>query len=424
MRSIREILPLGMVGKRMLKQKEKIVVVGGGAAGLELVTRLGRDKRYDVTLVEPSSHHYWKPRLHEIAAGTFDDELDAVSYFQHASCNGYTYVQASMSGLERANKVIKLNHFSGTTQELKYDYLVIAVGAISNDFKTEGVSEHCLFLDSAGQAQKAWQEINPLLRASSQRKISIVGAGATGVELAAELAKVSAKLQRYRQEGSLEITLIEAAHRVLPAGPECMSKRVHEALVKQGINVRTGTRIQRAEEAKLVTSEDEVISADLQVWAAGIKCADWLSELDGLETNRINQLVVDQTLRTTNDNDIFVIGDSAECPQPDGSFVPPRAQAANQAAGHLAQQFKRLAKGKALQPFVFHDGGMLVAVGHDYAVGALMNDRVLLRGRFVRNLYDTIFRLHQRVLFSWGRVTALVVLKRLKCALNPYSKKI
>ena len=68
MRSIRKILPFGIVGKRMLKQKEKIVVVGGGAAGLELVTRLGRDKRYDVTLVEPSSHHYWKPRLHEIAA--------------------------------------------------------------------------------------------------------------------------------------------------------------------------------------------------------------------------------------------------------------------------------------------------------------------------------------------------------------------
>ena len=97
-----------------------------------------------------------------------------------------------------------------------------------------------------------------------------------------------------------------------------MSKRVHEALVKQGINVRTGTRIQRAEEAKLVTSEEEVISADLQVWAAGIKCADWLSELDGLETNRINQLIVEQTLRTTNDSDIFVIGDSAECPQSDG----------------------------------------------------------------------------------------------------------
>ena len=174
------------------------------------------------------------------------------------------------------------------------------------------MSEHCLFLDSAGQAQKAWQEINPLLRASSQRKISIVGAGATGVKLAGELAKVRTMLQRYPQEVSLEITLIEAADRVLPAGPECMSKRVHEALVKQGINVRTGTRIQRAEEAKLVTSEDEVISADLQVWAAGIKCADWLSQLDGLETNRINQLVVDQPLRTTNDNDIFVIGDIAD----------------------------------------------------------------------------------------------------------------
>lgn len=404
----------------------KIVVVGGGAAGLELVTRLGRsfgrNNNHEITLVEPSSHHYWKPRLHEIAAGTFDAELDAVSYLQHATCNGYQYVQAAMSGLDRATKTLRLCNNNGQESVLQYDYLVIAVGAVSNDFKTPGVSEHCLFLDSSEQAQLAWQQINPLLRAEGNHRISIVGAGATGVELAAELAKVSAKLQRYRHGAELDITLIEASDRVLPAGPECMSEKVQKALSKQGITVRTNTRIQRAEEGKLVTADGEVITADLQVWAAGIKCAEWLTQLDGLETNRLNQLKVDANLQSTLDSNIFVLGDSAECPQPDGSFVPPRAQAANQAACHLAQQFKRLLKGKSLKPFVFNDGGMVVAVGHDYAVGALMNDQLVLRGRFVRNLYDTIFRLHQRVLFGWGRVTALVLLKRIKCALNPYYK--
>ncbi|MCW8328902.1 NAD(P)/FAD-dependent oxidoreductase [Photobacterium sp. SDRW27] len=404
----------------------RIVVVGGGAAGLELVTRLGRSfghkSNHEVTLVEPSSHHYWKPRLHEIAAGTFDTELDAVSYLQHATCNGYQYVQAAMAGLDRETKTLLLRNNSGQESALQYDYLVIAVGAVSNDFKTPGVSKHCLFLDSSDQAQQAWQQINPLLRAEGNHRISIVGAGATGVELAAELAKVSAKLQRYRHGAELDITLIEASDRVLPAGPECMSGKVQKALLKQGITVRTNTRVQRAEEGKLVTAEGEIIAADLQVWAAGIKCAEWLTQLDGLETNRLNQLKVDANLQPTFDSNIFVLGDSAECPQPDGSFVPPRAQAANQAAGHLARQFKRLLKGKSLQPFIFNDGGMVVAVGHDYAVGVLMNDKLVLRGRFVRNLYDTIFRLHQRVLFGWGRVTALVLLKRIKCALNPYYK--
>ncbi|MGF1735927.1 NAD(P)/FAD-dependent oxidoreductase [Photobacterium satsumensis] len=404
----------------------KIVVVGGGAAGLELVTRLGRSlgrkAKHEIVLVEPSSHHYWKPRLHEIAAGTFDAELDAVSYLQHSACNDYQYIQASMAGLDRAAKTLQLRDTRGLEFLMQYDYLVIAVGAVSNDFKTPGVSEHCLFLDSSEQAQSAWQQINPLLSMEGKHRISIVGAGATGVELAAELAKVSDKLKRYRHGAELEITLIEASERVLPAGPACMSEKVQKALSKQGITVRTNTRVQRAEEGKLVTAEGESITADLQVWAAGIKCAEWLTQLDGLETNRLNQLKVDANLQSTLDSRIFVLGDSAECPQPDGSFVPPRAQAANQAAGHLAQQFKRLLKGKAMKPFIFNDGGMVIAVGHDYAVGALMNDKVVLKGRFVRNLYDTIFRLHQRVLFGWGRVTALVVLKRIKCALNPYYK--
>ncbi|WP_162064446.1 NAD(P)/FAD-dependent oxidoreductase [Vibrio taketomensis] len=404
----------------------KIVVVGGGAAGLELVTHLGksfaRNNQHQVVLVEPASHHYWKPRLHEIAAGTFDDELDAVSYLQHAYCNHYQYIQASMNSLDRQAKTIEIRDAQGELSQVEYDYLVIAVGAVSNDFKTQGVSEHCLFLDSASQAKQAWEQINPLLKTKGEHHISIVGAGATGVELAAELAKVSAKLERYREDTKLNISLIEAADRVLPAGPKSMSAKVESALEKLGVNVRTDLRIQRAQDGKLVTASGEIITSDLQIWAAGIKCADWLTQLDGLDTNRINQLKVDATLQTTRDDAIFVIGDSAECPQPDGSFVPPRAQAANQAAGHLAVQLKRLLKGKAIKPFVFHDGGMLVAIGHDYAVGTLMNNKLVLRGRLVRNLYDTIFRLHQRILFGWGRVTALVVLKRVKGSLNPFYK--
>lgn len=404
----------------------KIVVVGGGAAGLELVTRLGRSfgrrGQHDIVLIEPASHHYWKPRLHEIAAGTFDSELDAVSYLQHGYCNQYQTIQASMSRLDRQRKEIEVRDAQGQTSMVNYDYLVIAVGAVSNDFKTEGVSEHCLFLDSAQQAQQAWEQINPLLRAQGEHHISIVGAGATGVELAAELAKVNEKLNRYRHDANLKVTLIEASERILPAGPACMSEKVHNALVKNGVEIKTNTRVKRAENGKLIIANGEVINANLQLWAAGIKCASWLAQLDGLETNRLNQLKVNATLTTTVDDSIFVIGDSAECPQPGGSVVPPRAQAANQAAGHLATQIKRRLKGKEMKPFVFNDGGMVIAVGHNYAVGSLMNNKLILRGRLVRNLYDTIFRLHQRILFGWGRVTALVVLKRLKGTLNPFYK--
>ncbi|AGU97873.1 MULTISPECIES: NAD(P)/FAD-dependent oxidoreductase [Vibrio] len=401
------------------------VVVGGGAAGLEMVTRLASSfagkSGHTVTLVEPSSHHLWKPRLHEIAAGTFDNELDSVAFRLHAACHGYQYVQARMSGLDRANKTITVSAELSPEQTLKYDYLVIAVGAISNDFKIPGVSDHCLFLDSASQAEKAWEQMKQMLANGGAHRVSIVGAGATGVELGAEWAKVSKQLNRYQNDTQLSITLIEAADRVLPASADCMSEKVLKKLQKQGVNVRLNARVKRAEADRIVT-ENEVIPADLQIWAAGIRCPDWLANLDGLESNRINQLKVLPTLQTTLDESVFVIGDSAECPQEDGRVVPPRAQAANQAAAHLAKQFKRLVKGKELKPFVFKDGGMVVALGHDYAVGALMNDKVVLRGRYVRRLYDTIFRLHQRVIFGWFRVSALVVLKRVKGLLNPYYK--
>ena len=390
-----------------------------------MVTRLASSfagkSGHIVTLVEPSSHHLWKPRLHEIAAGTFDNELDSVAFRLHAACHGYQYVQARISGLDRANKTITVSAEFSPEQTLKYDYLVIAVGAISNDFKIPGVSEHCLFLDSASQAEKAWEQMKQMLANGGARRVSIAGAGATGVELAAEWAKVSKQLNRYQNDTQLSITLIEAADRVLPASADCMSEKVLKKLQKQGVNVRLNVRVQRVEADRIVT-ENEVIPADLQIWAAGIRCPDWLANLDGLESNRINQLKVLPTLQTTLDESVFVIGDSAECPQENGRVVPPRAQAANQAAAHLAKQFKRLVKGKELKPFVFKDGGMVVALGHDYAVGALMNDKVVLRGRYVRRLYDTIFRLHQRVIFGWFRVSALVVLKRVKGLLNPYYK--
>lgn len=401
------------------------VVIGGGAAGLELVTRLGKsfsgDKKHTVTLVEPSEHHLWKPRLHEIAVGSFDNELDAVSYVQHSVCNGYQFVQAGMTGLDRASKTVLLDREVNGSSILNYDYLVMAVGAVSNDFKIPGVREHCLFLDSSDQALLAWDKIKQMLQSRASQRVSIVGAGATGVELASELAKLNQQLSRYKMGGRLDVTLIEAADRVLPASPKCMSEKVHGKLIQQGVTVMLNAKVQRAGHQQLVVN-DMVLDAQLQVWAAGIKCADWLSGLDGLETNRINQIRVKPTLETTIDENIFVIGDSAECPQLDGTMVPPRAQAANQQATHLAKQLKRLIKAKPLQPFTFKDGGMMIALGHDYAVGSVMGNKLVLRGRWVRNIYDTIFRLHQRVLFGWGRVSALMILKRAKCLLNPYYK--
>ncbi|KAE8175649.1 NAD(P)/FAD-dependent oxidoreductase [Photobacterium carnosum] len=403
----------------------RIVIVGGGAAGIELSTLLAKAnrKKHEIILVEPETDHYWKPRLHEIAAGTFDRELDSVCYFTHGAINGYQHYQAAMTDINRENKMLAVRRNDGTEAMVKYDYLVVAVGAVSNDFNTTGARDNCIFLDSASQARHAWNKISQLLREGSDRTVNIVGAGATGVELAAELARVSHKLQRYNA-AKLTINLIEAADRVLPNSPLKMSEKVLKELKRTNINVLLNTRISEVSDHGMVTADNQPLEADIQFWAAGVKAPDWLNGIGGLEYNRMNQILVNANLTTTVDNSIFSLGDCASIPQADGSFVPPKAQAANRAAVHLTKSLTDLLRGKELTDFEFKDGGMVVAVGHHFAVGSFaphskMANKLVFKGRLIRRLYDTIFRLHQRTVEGMFTVSRLIITKRLKALFQP-----
>ena len=403
----------------------RIVIVGGGAAGIELSTLLAKAnrKKHEIILVEPETDHYWKPRLHEIAAGTFDRELDSVCYFTHGAINGYQHYQAAMTDINRENKMLAVRRNDGTEAMVKYDYLVVAVGAVSNDFNTTGARDNCIFLDSASQARHAWNKISQLLREGSDRTVNIVGAGATGVELAAELARVSHKLQRYNA-AKLTINLIEAADRVLPNSPQKMSSKVLKELQRTNINVLLNTRISEVSDHGMVTADNQPLNADIQFWAAGVKAPDWLNGVGGLEYNRKNQILVNANLTTTVDDSIFSLGDCASIPQADGSFVPPKAQAANRAAVHLTKSLTNLLRGKELTDFEFKDGGMVVAVGHHFAVGSFaphskMADKLVFKGRLIRRLYDTIFRLHQRTVEGLFTVSRLIITKRLKALFQP-----
>ncbi|QQX80057.1 NAD(P)/FAD-dependent oxidoreductase [Shewanella sp. KX20019] len=399
----------------------RIVIVGGGAAGLEIASLLGRsvNRQDEVVLVEGETHHYWKPRFHEIAAGTFDSDLDSLCYFSHGAKNGYMHYQAWMTDINRQDKQLVVRKPNGEADTIEYDYLVIAIGAISNDFATQGAKEHCLFLDTPEQARDSWHQISTLLRSGQERTINIVGAGATGLELAAELAKVSAKLTKNPYAAKLNINLIEAADRVLPNSPQKMSDLAQSRLEQYQVNIMLNTRIANVEASRMTTIDGKILTADVQFWAAGIKAPDWLKNIGGLQSNNANQLIVEQTLATTADASIFSLGDCAAIPQADGTQVPPKAQAANRAAVHLAKNLVAHLEGKALKPFVYKDGGMVVAIGHNFAISTLMNDRLVLKGRLVRRLYDTIFRLHQKTVSGLFTMSRLIIIKRLKCMFKP-----
>jgi len=432
-------------------RKTQIVVVGGGAAGLELATRLGAHfgrEHFDIILVEKSRTHIWKPLLHEVAAGALDANLDEVGYRSHGHAWGYRFFYGTLEGVDRENRQVLIapildedgSEIMGR-HRIRYDYLVLAVGSVSNDFGTKGVAQHCIFLDSRAQADRFRAKLlNHCLRVSrtlvqnpqadATVKVDIVGGGATGVELAAELYNAAVALRHYGlevfDESRMKVTLIEAGSRILPALPEKLAEAAHKELEALGVRVITGEQVVEATSEGMLTKSGELIQADLKVWAAGVKGPDMLAGL-GLEVTRSNQLVVKPTLQTTRDERIFAIGDCAWF-VPEGATrpVPPRAQAAHQMASTAFHNIRALIRDKPLTSFVYRDHGSLVSLSHFSTVGSLMGNlvggRMAVEGRLARLVYVSLYRMHLIAIHGWLKGLALILVGHVNQIIRPRLK--
>ena len=417
-------------------EKHKIVIVGGGAAGLELATRLGnklgKTGLADITLLDATATHIWKPLLHEVAAGTLD-ESEQVDYLAQGYRNHFRFRLGKMEGLDRQRKQVFVSATLNAEGEqiipkrtIAYDTLVMAVGSVSNSFNVKGVAEHCMFLDTTTQAFKFQKQLletyiknyvgneGKLVKPLS---IAIIGAGATGVELAAQLHEVTNVLATYglRDSNDVKLCIVEAAEQLLPALPARLAAATQRQLVALGVELKLGRRVVEITPAAIVTQDGDYIAADLKVWAAGIKAPDWLKDLGGLETNKINQLVVDSTLKTRDDA-IFALGDCAACTWKNRvGNVPPRAQAAHQQASALSQSLINRLKGEPLVEFVYHDYGSLVSLGKYTAVGNLMGNlmgTVSVGGFIARLFYLSLYKMHQVAIHGYFR-TAMLTLSNL-----------
>jgi NADH dehydrogenase len=385
-----------------------------------------------VTLVDATLTHVWKPLLHEVAAGTADANDSALDFIAHARANGYRFQVGVMEGLDRSRREIILAPWSDPEygevmprRVVPYDTLVIAVGSVSNDFDIPGVREHCLYLDTREQADRVQHLLlMESLRAAGRHgpartlELAIVGAGATGVELAAELHRAGRQLVAYGLEGfdpdvRLGITVIEAAPRVLPVLPKRLASATLGALEELGIRVMTSVRVRSVGADGIETADGRTIPAAIKFWCAGIRAPDLLDDLDGLETApRSGQLVVTGTLQTTRDRDVFAIGDCARCPQPGSDRpVPPRAQSAHQQARHLVGTIRGRLAGRPPRPFVYRDRGSLVSISYG-SVGTVMGKllgSVMIEGRLAWLAYRSLYRGHQLMLHGLGRLILLMV---------------
>ncbi|MGS1028662.1 NAD(P)/FAD-dependent oxidoreductase [Burkholderia glumae] len=425
-----------------MNRTKRIVIVGGGIAGLLLATKLGdtlgRTGRAQVTLIDRSATHIWKPMLHTIAAGTRDVQQQQVIYLAHAREHGFHYQPGEMEGLDRDARTVRLAELRAPSGEVvvgarsvEYDVLILALGSRANDFGTPGVLEHCHFIDSQAQAEA----FNEALRirvfqsvvSNSPLRVSIVGAGATGVELAAELSRLLEVAGSYGDpaiRSRLNLTLYESAPRILAAFPAAVSESSEAQLRRIGFSVRTGTRITAARPDGFALGDGSAQPADLMVWAAGVKAPEFLGKLDAITSNRSNQICIRPSLQSLDDDHIFALGDCSTLTLP-GAERPlaPTAQVATQQARFLARHLPDWLSTGKLPDFAFHDFGALVSLSDYNAFGTLGQFGFFrggfVKGRFAQLSHAMLYRQHQQALHGFRKATLLWTAERINALVQP-----
>lgn len=435
-----------------MSKKPRIVVVGGGAGGLELVTklgkRLGRRAAAEITLIDRQWTHVWKPLLHEVAAGTLDPCEHELEYLALAKRCHFRFRLGEVDGVDRVRRMVSVAPSFNSEgdqitppREFPYDILVLAVGSISNDFGIKGVREHCMSIDTTEQARRFQSRLlGRLLRAHAQGRpvepgqldVAIIGGGATGVELAAQLHHVTRQLSAYGldeidPDKDVQLHIVEADDRILPMLPQRVSRAAAEELRRLGVAIHTGERVVEVSADGVRTQNGNWIPAAIKVWAAGIKAPDVLGQIEGLHTDCSGRLKVYRTLQSIDDEDIFALGDCAACPLDDDSeeTVPPRAQAAHQQAAFLAKAIPRRLEGKPIGTYRYRDYGSLIALSEYGTVGNLMGrmiGSVTISGKIARLAYLSLYKMHQLALNGWTRTAVISLDNLLHRTIGPHIK--
>lgn len=394
-----------------------IVIVGGGAGGLELITklsdRISKNDNVTITLVDSKLTHVWKPLFHEVASGSLNLANNEVEYLIHSHQHNYNYTYGSLVDINKDDKEINVkitslsNPDTKITRNIKYDTLVLALGSRSNDFNILGVKDYCYFLDSKDQAEKIYNDIftsyldlkQNVISLNENYQIAIIGGGATGVELVSELIdlrnKMAETLFKELIDININFTLIDSSDRLLSALSKDISKEVEDNLAKMGVTILKNVKVTSVDSHKINFSDGSELVADVKIWTAGIKAPQVLESLAGFEKDNLHRLKVHATLQTFTDSNIFALGDCAHC-QLDAKQPPlgARAQVASQQADFLVTCLMNRLENKPLPMFKFIEKGSIISLGQKNAVGEVFND-LNIYGGVARATYDTLYRLHQ-----------------------------
>jgi NADH dehydrogenase len=420
--------------------KHRVVIVGGGAGGAELAAELGRKSRklnLNVSLVDCASQHLWKPRLHEVAAGMLGDSEDAIPYLALGHANSFRFHLGALLGLDVSAKTISIGPVLTARGDmllservLDYDTLVLAFGCEVNDFGTPGVREHCHVLDDGERAltfqRQLLEEAVRVSEGTTDRlRIGIVGAGATGVELAAELHRAVAAMQYVGGLTSAEkvaITLIDMAPRVLAGSAPAVSSFASTALQRLGVTLRLNDGVMRVTPDGFVLKSGETVPCELRVWASGVIGRPLAANLN-LTLDRSRRFVCDPFLRCTGVDSVYAMGDCAVVVDPrTGRRLPATAQVAHQQAVYLCRRLAQPSSHSSEEEFCYRDRGSLVSLGAQSTAGEFPISRRRVwtfNGALPKFGYLALQTMHRATLIGWWRAVTLMAADRLQRTVAP-----
>jgi NADH dehydrogenase len=392
-----------------------IVVAGAGYAGLHVALRLTAKLRDDpvveLILVDRHDYHQVITELPRVAGGT--RAADAVRIpLQDMLATRVRFVQTEINGFDLASR--RLLTGAGP---IGWSRLVLALGSRPNDFAIPGLAERALSVYSASDAERVWEAVNEALAAAAaetdparQRRLATVvvgGGGATGVELAGELAEILPEVatRHALAPGRPAVWLVEAGPAILAGSSPQLIGKATKILSDLHVQVRTNAAIAAATEEGFRLTDGQLVAGGVFVWAGGVKAPELVAHSE-LPTGHNGRVKVDRYLHVLDRPDIYVAGDLASVTDPrTGHVLPPLAQVALEEGETVARNLDAELEGRSLEAFTFHDKGFVVSVGTRRGVADIAG--ITSGGRLAHLLKDAIeweYRQSVRHLRGWDPV--------------------
>jgi NADH dehydrogenase len=349
--------------------RPKIVILGGGFGGLAAARALY--KTADVTVVDRHNYQTFLPLLYQVSTAGL--AADHVAYPIRGALRktSVKFRMASPISIDHRNKEVKLD----SSEILKFDHLIVALGSVTADFGIPGVKEFSLGMKSVSEALTIRAEImrrfEDLCRFEDETKfyVTVIGGGPTGVEMAgaiAELIRGPLKSDQAAVAKNIKVTLVEAGPRLLPPFAASLSERTKKDLEKLGVKVLLNSAVKELQHRKVLLKDGSTLQSEITIWAAGVKGSDSMKQLNlPVEANRV---AVEPTMQVKNYPYIWALGDIAGAKGKDGTPLPMVAPVAIQQGKFIAKQIKRIAEGKALEVFKYLDKGSMATIGRNKAV--------------------------------------------------------